>query len=174
MTDRGRGWDGAGTGSVLQSLDEQANVCDLLCFDVGTERFALPLANVEEIVDGVGVESTRHSGGALGVLRVRDDVLPVYDASHILQCERLLAEPMAIILHGARGFVAVLVDSAEAAPRTDLSNVRTPPALLASDRVLDGVLRVGARWVGLINAVAFVEAMTADATSEFQAGSNGR
>lgn len=142
---------------------------DLLCFDLGSERFALPLSSVEEIVDGCDIEPARSSGGALGVLRVRGEVLAVYDATRVLQAARIQSEPLALILPSSNAFIAVLVDAAEATPRISLEGLRTPPALISADRVLDGVLRVGARWVGLINPSAFVDALTSDAGAALSA-----
>ena len=141
----------------------ELELLDLLCFDLGNERFALPLSSIDEIVDACDIESARNTGGALGVLRVRGEVLPVYDATHVLQSARVNTQPLALILPSSNTFVAVLVDGAEAAPGVCLDGLRTPPALISADRVLDGVLRVGVRWVGLINPSAFVDALTVDA-----------
>lgn len=154
----------------------ESELHDLLCFDLGAERFAMPLAAVEEIVDAGDIAAARNTSGALGVLRVRGEVLPVYDATHVLQSARTNAQPLALILPSASAFVAILVDGAEAAPRVSLDGLRTPPALISTDRVLDGVLRVGVRWVGLINASAFVDALTnnLDLASRSGAGRHGR
>jgi len=149
---------------------------DLLCFDLGAERFAIPLSSVDEIVDACDIESARNTGGALGVLRVRGELLPVYDATHVLQSPRVNRQPLALILPSANTFVAVLVDGAEAAPQVSLDGLRTPPALISADRVLDGVLRVGARWVGLIHPNAFVDALTLDVgfAARSETGNHGR
>lgn len=154
----------------------ELGMLDLLCFDLGAERFALPLSSVDEIVDACDIESARNPGGALGVLRVRGEVLPVYDATHVLQSPRVNAQPLALILPSANAFVAVLVDGAEAAPQVRLDGLRTPPALISADRVLDGVLRVSARWVGLINPGAFVDALTLDVglAARSETGKHGR
>ena len=154
----------------------EGELLDLLCFNLGVERFAIPLSSVEEIVDACDVEPARNTGGAVGVLRVRGEVLPVYDATHVLQSARVNTQPLALILPSSSTFVAVLIDGAEAAPRVSLEGLRTPPALLAADRVLDGLLRVGARWVGLISPGAFVDALTADAglAARSETGKHGR
>ena len=135
---------------------------DLLCFDLGIERFALPMSSIEEIVDGCDIETTRNKGAALGVLRAQGEILAVYDATRVLQSARTNAEPLAIVLQASKTFIAVLVDAAEATPRINLDRLRTPHALISTDRVMEGVLRVGARWVGLLNPGAFVEALTCE------------
>ncbi|MEP6833207.1 MAG: chemotaxis protein CheW [Gemmatimonas sp.] len=162
--------------TVFRAEEAEANVADLLCFDLGAERFALPLSSIEEIVDGSNIEPARSTGGALGVLRVRGEVLPVYDATRVLQSPRIQSDPLALILALSNTFVAVLIDTAEASPRVNLDGLRTPPALIATDRVLDGVLRVGARWVGLLNASAFVDALTIDSglNARLETGHHGR
>lgn len=162
--------------TAMRAAEVQSELCDLLCFDLGTERFAIPLASVDEIVDACDIASARNTSGAVGVLRVRGKVLPVYDATHVLQSARTSAQPLALILPSPVTFVGVLVDGAEAAPRVSLAGLRTPPALISTDRVLDGVLRVGVRWVGLINASAFVDALAnaARLAAQSEAGHHGR
>lgn len=150
------------------------DVCDLLCFDIGAERFALPLANIEEVVDGVGTEVTSRNGARVGILRVRHELLAAFDASRVLQTARQSPEPVALVLPSSRGLIALLVDAADAAPQMNLSALRAAPALTVGDRVLDGVLRVGARWVGLINTAVFVEALIADAVVPSSVGNHGR
>lgn len=151
------------------------DVCDLLCFDIGAERFALPLASVEEVIDGCDSELTLRTDSArVGVLRVRHELLAVFDASRVLQTSRQSSEPVALVLPSSRGLIALLVDAAEAAPQMSLADLRAAPALTVDDRVLDGVLRVGVRWVGLINTAIFVEALIADAATPSSGGNFGR
>ncbi len=133
---------------------------DFLCFDLGRERFAFPMSSIEAVIDGCNIEPTWTNGATLGVLRAQGEILPVYDAAHVLRCTRTNAEPLALVLRSSTLFVAVLVDAAEAASRVSLDGLRTPHALISSDRVLEGVLRVGERWVGLLNSKAFVDALT--------------
>ncbi|MEO7996861.1 MAG: chemotaxis protein CheW [Gemmatimonadaceae bacterium] len=160
--------------SLLVSPGAAADLCDLLCFDIGAERFAMPLANVEEVVDGCDVDTSSRSGAMVGILRVRHELLAVFDASRVLQTTRQGAEPVTLVLPSMRGLIGLLVDNAEAAPQVSLNGLKTPPALVSADRVLDGVLRVGARWVGLVNTAAFVEAMIADVAVHSSAGNHGR
>lgn len=160
--------------SLLVSTGSATDVCDLLCFDIGAERFATPLANIEEVVDGCDVDFSSKSGAMVGTLRVRHELLAVFDASRVLQATRQGAEPVTLVLPSMRGLIGLLVDGAEAAPQVSLSGLKTPPALVSTDRVLDGVLRVGARWVGLVNTAAFVEALIADAAVPSSGGNHGR
>lgn len=155
----------------MASIDSQVQPgsqthCDLLCIDIGVERFALPLASVEEMVDGCSVELTsglgNHNSHMVGVLRNRHDLLPVYEATGILSVQRGGTEPMALVLQGSDKLLVLLVDGAEAVPLVNLADLRTPERLMALDRVLDGVLNVNGRWVGLINTVALVEALERD------------
>lgn len=149
----------------MMAVATETQLVDLLCFDIGTERFALPLASIEEIVDGVNVERAESRAGAIGVLRVRGAVLPVYDASSVLKARRVSAEPLALILSTGQSDLALLVDAAEASAQINLDALQRPIALVSSDRVMEGVLRVGARWVGVLNFAAFVESLTGAAST---------
>lgn len=164
--------------SLMNATTDVTGVCDLLVFDVGAERFAMPLANVDEVVDGCDIEKKVAAGSMIGVLRVRQELLAVFDPARVLQTSRREAEPVALVLPSSRGLVALLVDSAEAAAQANLSSLRTPPALMTADRVLDGVLRVGARWVGLVNTTVLVDALLADsnaaALAPLPSGNHGR
>ncbi|MEO7362112.1 MAG: chemotaxis protein CheW [Gemmatimonadaceae bacterium] len=152
---------------------DATDLCDLLVFDVGAERFALPLASVDEVVDGCLIERKSGTGSMAGVLRVRHELLVVFDLAHVLHASRCEAEPVALVLPSARGFIALLVDAAEAAPQVNLSALRTPASFVSADRVLDGVLRVGRRWVGLVNAAALVDALISDTATPLPPGHHG-
>lgn len=152
--------------AASQLLTNSHTLCDLLCIDIGVERFALPLSIVEEMLDGCSVELTtgfsNHNRHMVGVIRVRHELLPVYEGANVFNVHRSGAEPMALVLQGKEKLIVLLVDGAEAAPQVDLGTVRTPARLMAIDRVLDGVLQVNGRWVGLVNTAALVEALERD------------
>ena len=162
--------------SVTHLLANPGTLCDLLCIDVGAERFAMPLSSVEEMVDGCGVVFTanvvyRHRH-LVGVIRVRDVLLPVFDAAGVLNVERTSAEPMALVLQGPEQRLVLLVDGAEAVSQVNLADVRTPERLMSIDSVLDGVLFVNGRWVSLVNTAALVEALERDSGERFPEASH--
>lgn len=159
-------------------------VCDLLIFDVGAERFAMPLSTVEEVVDGCGLQDASDATARYRLLRVRHELIAAFDPARVLMSSRVESEPVALVLPSARGLIALLVDSAYAVPQADVSSLRTPPGLMTADRVLEGVLRVGERWVGLVNTGALVDALLADlstsgesttnSSAPFSSGNHGR
>ena len=153
--------------TVARPVPSLPEVCDLLCVDIGAERFALPLSTVEEVVDGTTIERTSGVGNynrnMVGVMRLRQELLPVFDASKVLNVQRCAPDYTVLVLEGSAGLIGVLVDGAEAAPQISLADVRTPQRLMSIDRVLDGVLFVRPRWVGLVNTASFVEALEREA-----------
>lgn len=161
--------------AVSSDVELDAATSDLLCFDVGAERFALPMSSVEEIVDASDIEQASGNGAALGIIRTQGEILPVYDVTRVLQSSRLNQQPLAIVMRASKKFIAVLIDAAEATPRVHMDGLRTPHGLISSDRVLQGVLRVGTRWVGLLNHGAFVDAVTLDTALavRMEAGTDG-
>lgn len=148
------------TASIVASEGVQ-HLADLLCVDIGVERFALPLSSVEQMIDGtlaeLGIGPGNRNRNMVGVLRVRHELLPVYEGARVLGVQRTGQEPMALIMQGRDSLLALLVDGADAASQVNLGDVRTPERIMAIDRALDGLVRVHGRWVGLINTSAFVE-----------------
>lgn len=134
---------------------------DLLCIDIGEERFALTLASVEEMVDGDTVEYTTGIGNynrnMVGIIRLRNELLPVFEAAHVLKARRSGTDPVVLVLRGRERIIGLLVDRAEAAAQVSFSDLRTPDRLMSTDRVLDGVLNVAGRWVAVVNTGALVD-----------------
>ncbi|GEM_PF-2141488 len=151
--------------------------CDLLCIDVGAERFAMPLSSIEEIVEGCGVERTAdwstRSRNMVGVLRLRNELVAAYEPASVLNVARTGPAPLALVLQGRAKLLLLLVDGAEAAPQVNLAEVRTPARLMAMDRVLDGVVFVHRRWVGLVNTAALIDALERESGEPFPEARHG-
>ncbi len=133
---------------------------DLLLFDVGAERFAVPLAALRSVEDSVRVQRTRvpHERG-VGVWRTDDAFVTVYEPAPVLGVSLHSAEPLLMLLSGASGNVGLLVDHAEAAVAVDTGALRDLSGLGAGDRVVLGALRHEERWVTLLDAGALVDAL---------------
>ncbi len=142
--------------SLLDANLSRATV-DLLCFDIGNERFAVELSSVDEVVDAAILDAHTLNGSMIGVLRLRDGLLPVHDAQRVLSVARTSAQPMALMFTLSGESIAVLVDSAEAALGVNIDSLRAPGAIVARDNVLKGALKVGKHWVGLLDATALIE-----------------
>lgn len=139
-----------------------ADACiDLLCFDVGAERFAIPLAQVDRVAEGCDVLTVNSGERQRLVMRVHGELIAVHEPSGVLQAQRVATDPVALLLDARGVLIALLVDGAETALQISLSGLRTPPHLMRTDRVLDGLLRVQTRWVRLVNAAALADALCA-------------
>ena len=144
--------------SAPENIDN-ASIIDLLCFDVGNERFAVELWSVDEVVDAAVLDAYDSDGSVAGVMRLRNELLPVYDAASVLRVQRVSITPMALIFSLGDSAIAVLVDNAEAALAVGLDGLRSPGAIISEDDILTGALKVGQRWVGLLHAAAMIEAL---------------
>ena len=151
--------------SVLEK-DINSTCVDLLCFDVGNERFAVELPFVDEVVDAAVLDAHTTNGSMVGVLRLRDELLPVHDAERVLHAKRQSAEPIALVFTSRGAPMAMLVDNAEAALAVDMDALRSPSAVVARDSVLLGALKVGNRWVGLLDAESLIDAFGRVALAE--------
>jgi chemotaxis signal transduction protein len=134
---------------------------DLLMFDVGAERFAVPLAALRSVEDSARVQRTRvpHERG-VGVWRTDEAFVTVYEPTPVLGVSRHGSEPLLMLLSGASGHVGLLVDHAEAAVSVNTGALRDLSGLGAGDRVVLGALRHEERWVTLLDAGALVDALT--------------
>jgi purine-binding chemotaxis protein CheW len=117
-----------------------------LVFQLGEQRCALPLAQVERVVRAVGVTplpQARDGSPLRGVIDVHGDVVPVYD----LRPTRVLTPEQQMVLvtlgQGKRG--ALLCDEVEGvreAPPQDIAPSRELlPASLATTTGGEGILK---------------------------------
>ena len=134
-------------------------VLDLLCFDIGNERFAVQLSAVDEVIDAKDLHVHLDHGSRRGVIRLGTELLAVYDAESLLCARSKSIDPMAIVFSNGNTRVAILVDQADAISGVSLNSLRSPVKIVSRDRVLVGALRVGSRWVGLLEACELVQAL---------------
>lgn len=133
---------------------------DLLLFDVGAERFALPLDAVAAVLDAVEV---RRGAGlharAIGVLQTGDAFIPVFEPAHVLGVDASQDEPLLLLLANGADTVALLVDHAEAALAVPVDGLRDLSGLGSTDGVVVGALRPATRWVTLLDAESLITAL---------------
>jgi chemotaxis signal transduction protein len=135
-------------------------VRDLLLFDVGAERFALPLGDVAAVLDSVDVQ--RGAGldvRGIGVLRAEDAFLTVYEPSLVLGVACAAAEPLLLLLAPGALTIGLLVDHAEAALAVPVDGLRDLSAMGGTDGVVVGALRPATQWVTLLDTESLVNAL---------------
>ena len=139
----------------------RSGTADLLMFRIGTERFAVELACVEEAIDLPEVHHVPEMPPAmLGVITVRGVLTPVFTPDDALgvPVERRSA---ALIFRSERGRFALAIDDVDDVMSLDLSLLRDAPGVDGSDPVVLGVARNEGSIVAIVDAEALVAACQA-------------
>lgn len=141
-------------------MNEPNSTSDLLLFDIGPERFALQLASVASVIDGVAI----HRGAASadlgdGVVRIGQEFITVYEPHRVLGVKRSEAEPYILLLPSPSGVIALCVDHAESALAVPMHAVRDLAGMGTTDGVVIGALRPADRWVTLLEVESLVAAL---------------
>ena len=133
---------------------------------VGTERFAFPVAQVDEVIDAPGISWVPGArGGLLGQLDLRDRTLSAYDGAWALGIRRDAAAAAnaaggvgtALVLRDRNERVALVVDDAEDLRMVEPQSVRAVPGGADAEGVLRGVCIASERdrrLVGLVRVSA--------------------
>jgi purine-binding chemotaxis protein CheW len=134
---------------------------EILVFRVGSERFGIDLAAVEEAVDIPPVHHVPEMPPAmLGVITVRATLTTVYSPAQALGLS-LHDGTSALIFRRGRARVAVVVDEVDDVTTLDLSLLRDAPGLDAGDGIVLGVVRQGDALLALVDADALLAACQA-------------
>ncbi|MEZ4502904.1 MAG: chemotaxis protein CheW [Dehalococcoidia bacterium] len=139
---------------------------ELVLFRLGDGWFAADIQSAREIVPFEGVTRLPSlASWALGVMRIRGEVVPVADL-----CARLTgSEPDAsrerigdrvIVVEVGEEVVGVLVDAVSEVLRVPSSQVQPPPALIGAGSYVEGVIHVDDRLVALIDVTRLFDADT--------------
>jgi chemotaxis signal transduction protein len=142
----------------------------LLVFRLGSERFAVALGAVDEVIDA---PAPRHMPDApatvLGIIAVHDVLVTLYDPHPVLNVART-AEPRtgedaapvgSVLVFRWRGRrIGLVVDDVYDAMETESGEVRGAPGSTASDGVLLGVIRRGGDLIAVLDPIALLTAAT--------------
>jgi purine-binding chemotaxis protein CheW len=122
---------------------------EYLVFALEAERYAIPIADVREIVKVPPLtEIPRSAKNLLGVMNLRGEVLPVYDVKrrlHLSDVVPTIAGPEAqlsslprtarvVVIRDEEGDAGVLVDAVQEVVRLYPSALEQPPAGVSSER----------------------------------------
>ena len=139
----------------------RTGVVELLMFRIGTERFAVELASVEEAIDLPDVHHVPEMPPAMvGVITVRGALTPVFTPDDALGV-RVEHRSAALIFRAPRGRFALAIDDVDDVMTLDLAQLRDAPGVDGSDPVVLGVARHDGSIVALVDAEALVEACQA-------------
>ena len=135
----------------------------LLVFRVGSERFAVDLVLVDEVIDTPSVQPIPDAPeGVHGVATVRGELVTIYDPRVVLHVEgRVDGTALLFARNGRR--VALLVDDVYDATTIAEEEVLRPPggASAAADGILVGLIRRDGELIALLDADALLDAVAA-------------
>lgn len=131
-----------------------------VAFTFGAEEYALPIAQVQEIIRYTEPRSVAASdAGVRGVIALRGTIVPVHDVGRRLGLPVEIEAPTKIVMvEAGDGPVGIVVDDVTEVLTVDDAAIDRPRA--ASPAVA-GVARVGQRLVVLLDAVALLQGTSA-------------
>jgi len=126
-------------------------VARLLVFRVGDECFAIPLSDVDEVMDAQLIQRVPDAPvTVLGVTLVRGALVTVYDSRPLLSIHGSAEGALLLFDHGNRR-AALAIDEVFDAVLVDERELRPVPGHAASDGVLTGVIRRGTDLIAVID-----------------------
>jgi purine-binding chemotaxis protein CheW len=130
---------------------------ELLLFTVGSERFAVPLADVEEAVDLPVIHFVPEMPPSmLGVVSLRGSLVPVFSPAAALG-QTLGSRRAALIFRPGTRLVGVVVDDVEDTIVVNESDMRELPATEHDDLVV-GVVHHEGHLISVMRAGSLVAA----------------
>jgi purine-binding chemotaxis protein CheW len=126
----------------------------LVVFSLGDEEYALPIADVHEIIRYTEPRSVASSVGWIrGVISLRGKIVPVYDLAARLGDARDPDHPpqKIVIVESAERMAGVIVDDVAEVLTVDCDSVEPVPS--AADASIDGIARIEDRLIVLLSPV---------------------
>ena len=143
-----------------------ADLADVLVFRIGSERFAVDLLAVDEVIDLPVIHHVPEMPPAMvGVVTVRGALTAVYSPHQALGLSLVLSEAVLIFRRtGAR--VGILIDDVEDALSVDLRELRQAPGTGRDDTLVIGVIRHDGSLLAIVDADALIAACQSAALLE--------
>lgn len=144
----------------VEELEEDGN--PYVTFRLGAESFGIALHQVEEIVELPTITKVPDAPDyVLGVICLRDQVLPLVDLAEILAIEQGEGErrrEMVVLLSFGGAKIGVVVDEIQEILRVEEEQVLPPPQTLSDleREHLEGILLLPGRMVSLINVLKII------------------
>lgn len=151
---------GGNADDLAEDLEEDGR--PFVTFRLGAESFGIALHEVEEIVELPPVTKVPDAPDyVLGVICLRDQIMPLVDLSEILSIEQGSAErkrDMVVLLSFGAAKIGVVVDEIQEILRIQDGQTLPPPQTLseAEREHLEGILLLPGRMVSLINVLKII------------------
>jgi len=132
-----------------------------IVFRVGGERFAVPMADVDEVIEAPAVQRVPDAGATtLGIAGVRGTFLTVYDPRPLLGVGGDVAGAVLLFVRDDRR-VGLAIDDVFDPLTFDQHELRPAPGADASDGILIGVVRRGSDLIAVLDTQALLDAAVA-------------
>lgn len=133
-------------------------VARLLVFRVGTERFGVPLSDVDEVIDGQSVQRIPDAGPTvLGVTLLRDMLLTVYDPRPLLSVDGRVDAALLLFVRGDRRVAMAIDDVFDPMVVAD-HELLPPPSGTDNDGIVIGVIRRESNLITVLDTTALLDA----------------
>ena len=153
--------------SLREAIAARGGHSETLVFRVGTERFAIDLAAVEEAIE---LPSVHHlpemPDHLLGVFELRGRLVPVYSPQRVLRVALAHEAAAVLVLRAGERRLGLAVDDVDDVLTIDGASVRRAPIPDNEDNVLLGVIRRESDLLALVDAESLALACLADQLTE--------
>ena len=133
-------------------MSEEAITRQLVVFSLGDEEYALPIADVHEIIRYTEPRSVASSvDWVRGVISLRGKIVPVYDLASRLHCVRAEAdaEQKIVIVEAAGQLAGVVVDDVADVITVDDDQLESIPS--SGEAAIDAVVKLDDRLIVLLS-----------------------
>lgn len=133
-------------------MTEEVITHQLVVFSLGEEEYALPIADVHEIIRYTEPRSVASSvDWVRGVISLRGKIVPVYDLASRLGCagcEDAAAERKIVIVEAATQLAGVVVDDVAEVITVDADQLERIPT--ADEAAIDAIVKLDDRLIVLL------------------------
>jgi purine-binding chemotaxis protein CheW len=135
-------------------------------FDLGGEEYALPIQSVREVIRYARPRRVSGDTRLLGVLCLREKLVPVVDVAHSLGLKVSLGEESRIVIlaTGETTSAGVVVDSVNEVITLSDDDIEAVPA--SDNEILGSIARRGDRLLMLLDSERIFNDVTIDASPE--------
>ena len=133
-------------------MSEEAITRQLVVFSLGDEEYALPIADVHEIIRYTEPRSVASSvDWVRGVISLRGKIVPVYDLASRLRCAREedVAEQKIVIVEYAAQLAGVVVADVAEVITVDSDQLECIPS--ADEAAIDAIVKLDDRLIVLLS-----------------------
>jgi purine-binding chemotaxis protein CheW len=133
-------------------MSEEVITRQLVVFSLGEEEYALPIADVHEIIRYTEPRSVASSvDWVRGVISLRGKIVPVYDLASRLGCAggEDVAEQKIVIVEAAAQLAGVVVDDVAEVITVDSDQLERVPS--ADEAAIDAIVKLDDRLIVLLS-----------------------